>query len=88
MSQGRYAAIGAADWLSLAATPAFAAMALLTGVSGDEPLSALCGSAHSVSPLAGMGLMYLLMSGFHSAAWLKLIGRGRSSAPPRKAGEH
>jgi hypothetical protein len=71
---GRAAARGAADWLSLAAAPTFAIMALLTGVLGGGPLDMLC----SASPLSGMVTMYLLMSAFHSAPWLKLIARRRS----------
>ena len=72
-------ALGAADWLSLAAAPTFAIMALLTDVPGGEALNMLCGSGHGVSPLAGMAPMYLLMSAFHSAPWLKLISpRGRA----------
>jgi len=68
------AARGAAGWLSLAAAPTFALMALLTGLSGG-PLDALC--AADASPLNGMALMYLLMSAFHLAPWLKLISRRR-----------
>jgi hypothetical protein len=75
------AAIGAADWLCLAATPAFAIMALLTGVPRGGSLNALCAAAHAASPLSGMVPMYLLMSAFHSAPWLKLIsGRRRDVA--------
>jgi hypothetical protein len=70
------AARGAADWLSLAAAPTFAIMALLTGVLGGGPLDMLC----SASPLSGMVPMYLLMSAFHSAPWLKLISSRRSDA--------
>jgi hypothetical protein len=66
------AAIGAADWLYLAAAPTFAIMALLTGVLGGGSPDALC-SAAGASPLGGMVPMYLLMSVFHSAPWLKLI---------------
>jgi len=67
----------AADWLSLAAAPTFAIMALLTSIAGGGPLGALCSAAHGGSPLGGMAPMYLLMSGFHSAPWLKLIVRRR-----------
>lgn len=63
---------GAAGWLHLAATPTFAVMALVTGVSGGEA-DVLC-SAMGASPLAGMVPMYLLMSVFHAAPWLRLIG--------------
>jgi hypothetical protein len=59
-------------WLSLAAAPTFAIMALLTAVVGSGPLDTLC-SAANASPVGGMVPMYLLMSAFHSAPWLKLI---------------
>ena len=63
---------GAVRWLSLAAAPTFAIMALLTAVVGGGPLDSLC-SAANASPVGGMVPMYLLMSAFHSAPWLKLI---------------
>ena len=66
------AGLGAADWLCLAAAPTFAIMALLAGVGGSPP-EMLCSAAQDASPLSGMVLMYLLMSAFHSAPWLKLI---------------
>jgi hypothetical protein len=72
------AAFRAADWLSMAAAPTFAIMALQTGVLGGGPAEMLCAAAHP-SPLSGMVLMYLLMSAFHSSPWLKLIS-GRRSA--------
>jgi hypothetical protein len=74
---GNAAAAGAADWLYLAATPTFAIMALLTGVLGGGSPDALCSMA-GASPLGGMAPMYLLMSAFHSAPWLKLISSRRS----------
>jgi len=64
---------GAVHWLGLAAAPTFAIMALLTGVLGGGPPDVLCSAAHDASPLSGMVPMYLLMSAFHSAPWLKLI---------------
>ena len=70
---GNASALGAADWLCLAATPTFALMALLTGVLGGGPPDMLCSAAQDASPLSGMVPMYLLMSAFHSAPWLKLI---------------
>jgi hypothetical protein len=69
---GNAAATGAGDWLYLAAAPTFAIMALLTGVLGGGSPDALC-SIVSASPIGGMVPMYLLMSVFHSAPWLKLI---------------
>jgi hypothetical protein len=77
---GSAAALGAADWLCLAAAPTFAIMALLTGILGGGPLDALCSAAQDASPLSGMVPMYLLMSAFHSAPWLKLIASRRSGA--------
>jgi hypothetical protein len=63
--------------LSLAAAPTFATMALLTGIFGGGPVDALCSTA-GASPLGDMVPMYLLMSAFHLAPWLKLIANGRS----------
>ena len=67
----------AADCLSLAAAPTFAVMALLTAVLGGGPLDMLCGA----SPLTGMIPMYVLMSAFHAAPWLKLISNRTSPSP-------
>jgi hypothetical protein len=68
----RVTALGAADWLSLAAAPAFAVMALLTGVLGGAP-DVLCAAMQDTSPLSGMIPMYLLMSAVHLAPWLRLV---------------
>ena len=78
------AALGAADWLSLAAAPAFAIMALLTADHGG-PADILCSAAHEGAPLSGMTLMYRLMSVFHAAPWLKLIASRRSAGLRRSA---
>jgi hypothetical protein len=67
----------AIDWLSLAATPTFAAMALLTGFAGDGPLDQLCSAGHGGSALGGMAAMYALMSAFHTPPWLRLISARR-----------
>ena len=69
---------GAADWLSLAAAPTFAFMALLTVVPAGGPLDMLCSAAPGASPFTGMGLMYLLMSAFHLGPWLRLISSRRA----------
>jgi hypothetical protein len=79
---GQVHALGAAGWLGLAAAPTFAIMALLTGVGGG-PADMLCSAVHEASPLSGMVPMYLLMSAFHSAPWLKLISGGRKAAPTK-----
>lgn len=68
------APLRAADWLSLAAAPAFAIMALLTGIAGGG-MPGMPTPAHDASPLGGMVPMYALMSIFHSAPWLRLISR-------------
>ena len=73
-------ALGAAHWLCLAATPTFAIMALLTTVRGGGPHDLFCAAVQEASPLSGMVWMYLLMSAFHSAPWLKLISSRRSRA--------
>ncbi|MES2293941.1 MAG: hypothetical protein V4527_11635 [Pseudomonadota bacterium] len=59
----------ASDWLSFAAAPVFAIMALATS-GGGMP---------GMAPLNGMAAMYVLMSVFHAAPWLALL-RGRSNS--------
>ena len=71
------AALAAVDWLRLAAAPTFAIMVLLTAVLDGGSADAFCSSAHA-SLLSGMVPMYLLMTAFHSAPWLKLISSRRS----------
>jgi len=70
----------AADALCLAATPTFAVMALLTGVVGGGAQDMMCGQM--ASPIGGMALMYLLMSAFHAAPWLRRIFRNERSDTP------
>ena len=58
-------------------------MAVLTGVLDDAQPDLLCASMQHASPLTGMTAMYLLMSVFHAAPWLRLLpsrrhGPGRS----------
>ena len=74
------AAFGAAEWVSLAAAPTFAMMALLTGpLGGGAP--DICAAAQHAAPLNSMSWMYVLMCAFHSAAWLSLIfGRRRHAS--------
>ena len=71
---------GAVRFLSLAAAPTFAIMALLASARGGGPADMLCSAAHDASPLSGMVLMYTLMSAFHTAPWLKLIPDRRNGA--------
>jgi hypothetical protein len=76
---GARAALGVADWLCLTAAPTFAVMAVLTAVCGGGPADILCG-ARDAPLLSGMAPMYLLMSAFHSAPWLKLVAMRRNGA--------
>ena len=74
---GVVAARHLARWLALAATPTFAIMAVLTATIGGGPADLLCAAGQG-SLLGGMVPMYLLMSAFHSAAWLRLIAERRA----------
>lgn len=69
----------AADWLCLAAAPTFAIMAFVTCVQGDGATAMLCSAGGGLPALDGMVPMYVLMSTFHVAPWLRLISR-RSGA--------
>jgi hypothetical protein len=77
------AVIGAANWICLAAAPIFAIMALITGARGGGSHDLFCAAMQDASPLSGMAWMYLLMSAFHSAPWLKLVASRRSGATYR-----
>jgi hypothetical protein len=68
-----------AAWLGLAAAPTFAIMAVLTAVLGGSGPDMLCSAGQDASPLSGMVPMYLLMSAFHSAPWLRLISLWRAT---------
>ena len=68
--------------LALAAAPTFAIMALLTGIQDLGMPGMLC-SASQASPLTGMVPMYLLMSAFHSAPWLRLMADWRKGGALR-----
>ena len=72
----RVATLGFAEWLHLAATPTFLAMALSTGVFGAAP-DMTCMALQNASPLSGMTAMYLLMSCFHLTPWFRLFSAGR-----------
>jgi hypothetical protein len=78
--EGATVALDKADWLRLAAAPTFAMMALLTRIHGGSVPDILCSAARDASPLTGMVPMYLLMTAFHLAPWLKLLSAGRSGA--------
>ncbi len=67
-----------AGWLGLAAAPTFAVMAVVTGLLESGGGAMLCGGPPG-SPLGGMVVMYLLMSGFHLGPWLRLAERRLSS---------
>ena len=72
-----------ADWLSLAAAPTFALMAVVSGVLDVGAHQMACSATMHMSPLSGMVPMYLLMSGFHLTPWLKLLSpwaRGEGAA--------
>lgn len=60
---------GPADWLCLAASPVFAAMAW---AAAGDPM-AFCASGPL--PMNGMAAMYLLMALFHLPPWLRLVSR-------------
>ena len=64
------------DWLSLAAAPTFALMALLTAMAGGSEQQSC--SMH-MSQLSGMVPMYVLMSGFHCSPWVKLLAHWRGA---------
>lgn len=70
IAAGTVGGAGLAKWLGLAASPTFAAMALLTSL-GSGPMI-LCSGATGF-PLSGMVPMYLLMSVFHASPWLKVF---------------
>ena len=68
----------AADVLVLAAAPTFAVMAWLSATSPAADV--LCSAASQASSIDGMTLMYLLMSAFHAAPWMKRIAGRRGAA--------
>ena len=71
---GSASAPGVAGWLGLAAAPTFALMALWTAATRGPP-DVFC-MQHG-SALGGMTAMYLLMSAFHAAPWLKHVAERR-----------
>lgn len=71
-------------FLSLAAAPVFTLMALWT-LRQDGASEVLC--SPNASPFGGMVLMYLLMSAFHAAPWIRRIARltAQSETPSNPA---
>jgi hypothetical protein len=65
----------AAEWISLAAAPTFALMAVVTGLLDSGAHRMWCSAAMDTSSLAGMIPMYALMSAFHLTPWLRLTSR-------------
>jgi len=59
----------AAVWLGLAASPTFGLMAWISARGGE---AMTCAPTPGGWPIDGMAWMYLLMSVFHLAPWLKL----------------
>ena len=76
----------AADWLGLAAAPAFAMMALMTFCLGGG-MEPLCSATPFGSLMSGIAPMYLMMSAVHSAPWLRMITGARDGgfSPPSSA---
>jgi len=70
------AATEAADYIHLAAAPAFAIMAVLIFVLDAGSADTLC-SVALMSPLSGMAPMYLLMTALHTAPSIKMISTRR-----------
>lgn len=69
-------ASAASGWLSLAATPTFAVMALVSGLTGGS-MGGLCAVQ---PPFDGMVAMYALMAVFHAAPWIRLAAGARAPA--------
>jgi hypothetical protein len=65
--------------LSLLAAPTFAGIALLTIIFDGGQMPMMCSAGQDGFALGGMVPMYLLMSAFHSAPWLRLISNGRTT---------
>jgi hypothetical protein len=73
-----------AHWLAFGAAPTFAAMAALAGLLGGGAHELSCSTDPHTVALSGMVPMYMLMSAFHLAPWLKLISRGVGRVESRR----
>ncbi|WP_445678761.1 hypothetical protein [Radicibacter daui] len=69
-----FAASGLANGLCLAATPAFALMALITWHYGGA-MEMICSGGQGIFSPGSMVTMYALMSFFHLTPWLRLLRR-------------
>jgi hypothetical protein len=74
-----HAASGPAGWLGLAAAPTLALMALWTVFFTGQP-DTLCMAMQGSSPVSGMTVMYVLMSAFHAAPWIRFISSRRNGS--------
>jgi hypothetical protein len=73
-----------ADWLSLAAAPTFASMAVLAASVGAGAHQMSCSATMHMSTLTGMVPMYALMSAFHITPWLKFASGWRCVVRPAR----
>lgn len=71
-----------AEWLSLAAAPAFGLMALVSAIAEAGAHQTWCSAAMHGSPLTGMVPMYVLMSAFHITPWVRLASGWRRAVRP------
>ncbi|MGJ4953383.1 hypothetical protein [Bradyrhizobium sp. HKCCYLS20291] len=68
--------LGITTGLRFAAAPTFALMAVLNAMARDGRSDMICSAMPAGAPLGSMTVMYLLMSAFHLAPWLRRIGGG------------
>ena len=80
MKSDEQAAFRAPGLLSLVAAPTFAFMAAFTCIVDGGAHETMWSAVSHAPALNGMVPMYVLMSAFHCAPWLKLISRWRSGA--------
>jgi hypothetical protein len=68
-SGGKAASV--ARWLTLAAAPIFATMALVCAATGNA--DPICSAGRGIFRFGSMEAMYLVMSVFHLPPWLRLV---------------